>query len=152
MRLYRLCRAPHRALDGEGARLWGGRWNSPGLPVVYASTSLALAALEYLVHLSAEDVPADLVALTMELPDDVESERVALADLPVGWEQTPEPQGCKEIGDAWLRAGRTLALRVPAAPVPEEENVLLNPRHPDAAHVRVVAERPFFFDPRLPEP
>jgi len=149
VRLYRICRAAHRALDGEGARLWGGRWNSPGLPVVYASTSLALAALEYLVHVSVEDVPADLVALTIELPDETETETVTVAGLPPGWEQTPEPQACKDVGDAWLRAGRTLALRVPAAPVPEEENVLLDPRHPDAQSVRIVAERPFFFDPRL---
>ena len=151
MRLYRICRAAHRTLDGEGARLWGGRWNSLGLPVVYASTSLALAALEYLVHVSVEDVPADLVALTIELPDAAESETVNVAELPAGWERTPEPQVCKDVGDAWLDAGRTMALRVPAAPVPEEANVLLNPRHPAAGDVRVVAERPFFFDPRLLE-
>lgn len=149
MRLYRICRAPFRNLDGEGARLYGGRWNSPGHPVVYASSTLALAALEYLVHLEAEDVPSDLVALTIDVPDDVEIEAVDLAALPPGWQQTPEPLHCKALGDAWLQAGRALALRVPAAPVPEEANVLLNPGHPAFARVRLVAERPFFYDPRL---
>ena len=149
MRLYRLCRAPFRALDGEGARLYGGRWNSPGRPVVYASTTLSLAALEYLIHVDAADAPSDLVALTVELPDEVDVERVEAAGLPAGWEQAPEPQACKDIGDAWLVAGRALALRVPSAPIPEEENVLLDVRHPDAQRVRIVAERPFFYDPRL---
>ena len=149
MRLYRLCRAPFRALDGEGARLYGGRWNSPGRPVVYASETLALAALEYLVHIDPADVPADLVALTLDVPDDVAAEAVAAADLPPGWERGPESHVCQAIGDRWLREGQTPLLRVPAAPVPEEANVLLNPRHFDAARVRVAAERPFAFDPRL---
>ena len=117
--------------------------------MVYTSGTLALAAVEYLVHVDVEDVPTDLVALTIELLDDVEMETVEPAMLPAGWEQLPEPAACKALGDAWLRAGRTLALRVPAAPVPEEPNFLLDPRHPAASHVRVVAERAFFFDPRL---
>ncbi|HEU5303560.1 MAG TPA: RES family NAD+ phosphorylase, partial [Gemmatimonadales bacterium] len=60
-----------------------------------------------------------------------------------------EPPACKAIGDRWVREGRSLGLRVPAAPVPEEMNLLLNPQHRDARRVRTVAERPFFFDPRL---
>jgi RES domain-containing protein len=149
VRLYRICRAAHRDLDGEGARLYGGRWNSPGHPIVYTSTSLALAALEYLIHVDPEDVPGDLVALTIEVPDDLDVEMVDAASLPAGWERVPEPVACKDLGDAWVRRGETLALRVPPAPVPEEMNVLLNPRHPAARRVRVVAERRFFFDPRL---
>ena len=149
MRLYRICRAPFRALDGEGARLWGGRWNEPGRPVVYTSRSLSLAALEYLVHVDADLAPTDLVALTLELPDDVAVEIVDAASLPDGWMHTPEPAACRALGDAWLTAGRTVALQVPAAPVPEEWNVLLDPRHPDMARVAIVAERAFAFDPRL---
>lgn len=149
MYVYRLCRQGYRALDGEGARLYGGRWNSPGRPVVYTSTSLALAALEYLVHLDPEDVPADLMAQTIEIPDNIDLETVDLALLPAGWERVPEPPACKAIGDAWVNAARVLALRVPAAPVPEERNVLLNLRHPGAAQVSIVSERRFFYDPRL---
>lgn len=149
VRLYRICRAAYRDLDGEGGRLYGGRWNTPGRPVVYTSTALALAALEYLIHVDPQDVPTDLVALTIEVPDDVECEEIDAAALPAGWEQAPEPAACKDIGDAWRRAGRTLALRVPSAPIPEEMNVLLNPRHPSARRMQIVAERSFFFDPRL---
>ncbi len=150
MRLFRICRPAHRELDGEGARLYGGRWNTSGRPVVYPSTTLALAALEYLIHIDPEDAPADLIALTIEVPDDLDVETVDAASLPAGWAQAPEPLNCKAIGDAWVAAGRVLALRVPAAPIPEEANVLLNPRHPAAHRVQIVAERPFCYDPRLP--
>ena len=149
MRLYRICRAAHTALDGEGARLWGGRWNEPGRPVVYTSAALSLAALEYLVHVDPDLAPTDLVALTLELPDEVATETVDAAALPTDWAHAPEPAACRALGDAWLRAGRTVALRVPAAPVPEEWNVLLDPRHADMGRVTVVGERTFWFDPRL---
>jgi RES domain-containing protein len=149
VRLYRICRRAHRELDGEGARLYGGRWNTPGRAVVYTSSTMALAALEYLVHLDPRDVPSDLVAMTIEVPDDIPFETVEAATLPGGWEREPEPPACKAMGDAWVDAGRTLALRVPAAPIPEETNVLLNPRHSAAPRVRIVGQRPFFYDPRL---
>jgi len=69
--LYRLCKAAHVALDGEGARLWGGRWNSAGRPMVYAAATPSLAVLEVLVHLDlpAELLPDDLRLLTIEVPD-----------------------------------------------------------------------------------
>lgn len=149
MRLYRICRAPYRALDGEGARLYGGRWNSPGSPVVYASSSLALAALEYLVHLDPDHAPSDLIALTLDVPDTASADEVPGSALPVDWAQVADHPACVAAGDAWLSRGATLLLRVPAAPIPEEHNVLINPRHAEAAQVRIVAERPFAFDPRL---
>lgn len=149
MRCYRLCRAPFRAIDGEGARLYGGRWNRPGRPVVYTSGSLALAALEYLVHVDPADVPADLLALTLEVPDHLEVQALDAATLPSDWMHYAAPAACQSAGAAWLAAGETAMLRVPSAPVPEEWNLLLNPRHPDAAQMKVVAERPFVFDPRL---
>jgi RES domain-containing protein len=149
VRLYRICRAPYRALDGEGARLYGGRWNSPGSPVVYASSSLALAALEYLVHLDPDYAPADLIALALDVPDTASADEVPGSALPVGWAQVADHPACVAAGDAWLNRGATLLLRVPAAPIPDEHNVLINPRHAEAAQVRIVAERPFAFDPRL---
>lgn len=149
MRAYRLCRVAYPALDGEGARLYGGRWNAPGRVVIYTSATLALAALEYLVHVDPGDVPADLTALTIDVPDDVVGAAVAVAALPGGWERMPAPPPCRCIGDAWLREGVSLALPVPSALVPEELNVLLDPGHPAAHRLRVVAERPFSFDRRL---
>jgi RES domain-containing protein len=117
--------------------------------VVYASTTLALAALEYLIHVSPATAPSDLVALTIELPDDEPIERVESSDLPRGWARELESEACQAIGDAWADSVRSLVLLVPAAPVPEELNVLINPKHAAMASVRIVSERPFSFDPRL---
>ncbi|HEY0970814.1 MAG TPA: RES family NAD+ phosphorylase [Gemmatimonadales bacterium] len=151
MLLFRICRRPFRALDGEGARLYGGRWNEPGRPVVYLSTSIALAALEYLVHVDPDDAPDDLATLTVEVPDDATVETVDVTTLPGDWARASESATCREVGERWLRNGRALLLRVPSVLVPEESNVLLDPRHPDAERARVVGERPFVFDPRSME-
>ncbi len=149
MRVWRLARRAFQDLDGEGARQAGGRWNSEGIPVVYASTTLALAALEYLVHIEIADAPGDLMAMEIQVPDDAPVEEIAVADLPRGWNREKGNPACVEIGDRWVAEGRALALRVPSAIVPEEVNCLLNPAHPDADRVEVIQVREFAFDPRL---
>ena len=149
MHVYRICRAPYRALDGEGARRYGGRWNEPGVAVVYTASSLSLAALEGLVHLDPGEVPDDLLAQTIDVPDDVITQTVRVADLPSGWAQMVEHPACRALGTEWARAGATAGLRVPSAPVPDERNVLLNPAHPEFARIIVLAERAFTYDPRL---
>jgi RES domain-containing protein len=146
---FRLSRAPFDALDGEGARPYGGRWNSPGVAVVYAAASRALAALEYLANVDVADVPDDLVLLTIEVPDDALGERVDPASLPAGWARVPPAAASRGLGDAWAAARRSLVLQVPAVLVPEEDNVLLNPAHAGMADVRVASRRPFAFDERL---
>jgi RES domain-containing protein len=149
MLIYRLCRATHKSLDGEGARLAGGRWNSPGRSVVYTSSTLALAALEALVHFSPSLAPRDLVALTLDVPDDVGVEDARISRLPKHWFDHVDIPECRAIGDAWVGATSSALLRVPAAPVPREFNYLINPLHADAARVKVVDVESFRFDPRL---
>ncbi|MGH7584226.1 MAG: RES family NAD+ phosphorylase [Gemmatimonadales bacterium] len=145
---YRICRAAHRALDGEGARLYGGRWNSAGRAVIYLSGSRALAALELLVHLDSSEAPRDLVLIEVSFPDD-STDIVRPDSLPASWSRTPDHPACQARGDAWLDAAKQLALRVPAAPVAEEVNYLLNPAHPAFRRVRTRTQRRFTFDPRL---
>lgn len=149
MRVYRIARAAHHALDGDGARRYGGRWNTPGRPMIYTSGTLALSALEYLVHVEAETAPDDLIALTIHLPDTVAIEVVQANDLPSGWETGTDSAGCKAIGDEWLASARGLVLRVPSAPIPSEHNYLINPAAAGMARVKVTARRSFTFDPRL---
>ena len=149
MRVYRLCRSPFSALDGEGARLYGGRWNSVGGRVVYTSQSLALAALETLVHVGVDLVPTDLVALTIEIPDDLKWEDVDRTQLSAGWSDSADAAECRGVGDAWIARGRAAVLRVPAAPVPEEQNFLINAAHSEASRIRMLHSRPFRFDPRI---
>jgi RES domain-containing protein len=147
--VYRICREAYRALDGEGARVYGGRWNERGVAVVYTSSSLSLAALEGLVHLDPTEVPDDLVALTIQVPDDLSSTSITVTDLPADWAQVVEHPACVALGTQWAKAGGTAVLRVPSAPVPEDENILLNPAHAELSRVAVVGQRPYTYDPRL---
>lgn len=149
MRIWRVARERHTALDGEGARLYGARWSSEGVAVVYAAAHLSLAALEYLVHVDIEDVPDDLVAVEIDAPDDAGERVVETGDLPAPWRDTPAPPACRALGDEWAADGAALLLRVPSVLVPEESNVLLNPAHPRAGEARAVGSRPFAYDPRL---
>jgi RES domain-containing protein len=141
--VYRLCKAVHSALDGEGARLWGGRWNSAGRPMVYTAASPSLAVLEVLVHLDlpAELLPDDLRLLTIEIPDGVAMHR--LDPSPV------DDDDCRAAGDAFLDRSDILGLMVASVIVPQERNVLLNVRHHDMARVMVRDSVPFRLDPRL---
>lgn len=151
MIVYRLCKAVHAALDGEGARLWGGRWNSPGRPMVYAAASPSLAVLEVLVHLDlpAELIPDDMVLLTIKVPDDAVLEPIGDIRQSAQTQTDTDTDACRQAGDAFLEAGTALGLKVRSIVVPQETNLLLNVRHADMARVTIVASEPFAFDPRL---
>ena len=149
MRVFRICKKAHAAFDGEGARLHGGRWNRKGTAVVYASESLALAALELLVHAEPAVLPDDLVAVAADVPDTVRVESVAIRDLPRDWRRHPPPEALAERGSEWARAGRTAVLAGPSALVPRERNFLLNPAHPDFRKIRPHKPEPFALDARL---
>ena len=146
--LWRLTKAQYAAsaFDGEGARLYGGRWNSPGHAVVYLAGSLALAALEILVHVKSQRELEGYVKFRVQAPEDFVSE---VAALPPNWQQGRAPDETRAIGDAWLEAAETPLLRVPSAIIPEEHNYLLNPRHPRFGEVIMGKAEPFSFDLRL---
>jgi RES domain-containing protein len=135
------------AFGGEGARLYGGRFNLPGRAAVYASEHLSLAALELLVHLRPL-LPLPCVAFPVEWAG-IAVETLPPKALPPDWRAEPAPYSAAALGDAWLRTGRGAVLAVPSVIVPEERNFLLNPAHPDFAALRVGRPRPFSFDPRL---
>ena len=151
MVVWRITRRAHQALDGEGARLYGGRWSSEGRAVVYMSRSLSLAAHEYLVHVEPLVAPSDLVALEIELPDEAGlGATVESSHFPPGdWRAYPGPDWQAELGDLWLTDGTFLWLSVPSAIVPEEQNILINPAHSRMTAVRVKSTREFGFDKRL---
>ena len=151
MIVWRIARAPFQALDGEGARLNGGRWNSEGTAVVYASTTLSLAALEYLVHVEPLLAPSDLVAMELDVPDEAGvGAQVEPGQFPAGdWQAYPAPEWQAELGDMWVQDGTFLWLAVPSVVVPQEYNVLINPRHVRMVDIRVASVRSFSFDRRL---
>ena len=126
-----------------------GRWATKGRRVVYASGSLSLASLEFLVHVDRSLLPLDLVQLEIDVPDRIRVSDVDLRALPENWRVHPAPVALRAIGDAWLAEASTAVLRVPSAIISAESNMLLNPEHRDATRIKVVSERPFEYDARL---
>lgn len=148
--VWRLIKARYaaHAFDGEGARRYGGRWNSPGVAVAYAADSPASAILEVLVHLGRADILGAYVLVPADVPAEL-IEELAARDLPPDWRASPIPPATQAVGDAWARAGRSAVLAVPSAIVPHARNYLLNPAHPEFDRVAVGAPERFAFDPRL---
>ena len=147
--LWRIARRPY-ALDrlGIGARNTGGRWNSVGTAVIYTGRTIAVAALETFVHV-ASVVPPDLVLVRVTLPDRHAAETAAPRDLPAGWDAVPPGPASMHFGTRWAREHRSLVLYVPSALVPEEQNGVLNPDHPEFAGVTMTIARPFHYDRRM---
>lgn len=146
---WRIVKATHaaRAFSGEGAQRTGGRWNSPGVPVVYASEHKSLAVLEMLVHLDPWD-PVRYLTFQLEFAETL-VERWPADRLPSGWREEMPARATRLLGDAWARSSRTAILAVPSVIIPEETNYVLNPAHPDFKKITIGKPAPFTFDPRL---
>ncbi len=142
---YRVCRRIYARLDGDGARRVGGRWNSPGQPVVYMAQSVALAVLENLVHMSRQDYPTGYVVVAATIPDHV----LILDHTRFLSEDAPKKSWARQAGDAWLGSRESAVLRVPSAVVVGEWNYLINPKHLDFARITVDPPVALSFDERL---
>lgn len=136
------------AFTGEGARRFGGRWNSPGHPVIYTAESQALAALEILVHLDSEKLLRHYFAIPVTIPPQL-IERLSPSSLPKNWRAYPVPRSTRAIGDTWLARATSPVLQVPSVVIPSESNFLLNPAHPHFRKLRPGKPVPFLFDSRL---
>jgi RES domain-containing protein len=149
-RAWRIVKERHAsiALDGEGARMYGGRWNSPGVPVVYAADSRALATLEVLAGLGSATPLAAYLLIPLEFDQKLVASMEPTA-LPGGWNQSPPLPSSQQIGDAWVAGGTSPVLRVPSVLVPREFNYVFNPRHPGFSDIKVGRAEPRLFDPRL---
>ena len=151
MDVWRICRSKYEAsaFDGQGAEKTGGRWNYKGHAMVYSSENLSLAVLELFVHVSPDNIPADLVSIRGELPDSVSAEEIDKANLPNNWQTYPAPSELQSIGTDWLLSQSSVVLLVPSAINPLEKNILINPAHPEMKKLRVETGRSFRFDPRM---
>ena len=116
-------------MSGTGAKLFGGRWNSVGVPMLYLASSRALAALEVLAHLTSIQDPESFCITVFEVPDN-SIEEVEKYLLPKDWNTYPSPSSLKKIGDAFTKSNQSLLLKVPSAIVEDECNYLLNVNHP----------------------
>lgn len=144
---WRIDRKSYRAtaFTGEGARLYGGRWNSAGVPVIYTAEHKSLAMLEILVHLRKVK---DYELYSVKFDESLVQE-LAIQNLPANWDVEPPTSDTQELGDSWVMSASSAVLSVPSVVVPEEQNYILNPRHPDFKHIRIEGPFPCFFDPRL---
>ena len=118
------------AFSGEGARLYGGRWNSPSIAMVYTAGSVSLATLELLVHLDNTSVLTSFSICPVDFDDSL-VELLDPANLPPDWNQSPPPTSLRTIGDDWISRGSSVVLRVPSAVIENENNYLINPAHTD---------------------
>jgi RES domain-containing protein len=144
---YRIADSRRPIFDGSGAALHGGRWNSPGRPVIYCAETYAGALLEKLVHTNIGRIPRDQMYIEIVVPAEVTVEEVPPQELP-GWDSEDQVVSRKH-GDAWHDSGRTVVLVVPSVVVPLERNVLIHPQHPDARRIQVGKPQPVIWDERL---
>jgi RES domain-containing protein len=136
------------AFDGEGARLCGGRWNSVGVPMVYASEHQSLAALEIRVHIDKTRMRRLYKCFAFQFDEQL-MEVFRVGGLPKDWMQEPPPPSLQLLGDNWAKSGASVILAVPSVVIPKELNYLINPKHPDFAKLKIEKPTDFAFDQRL---
>ncbi len=146
MKVYRLSKMKYaKDLSGNGARIAGGRWNKKGIAIIYTSESRALCAVEVLVHMKPEAVPADYAITTIEIPD---NSIANLLKLPRNWNQFPYNKATQTVGENFIK-NDSLCLMVPSSVVRGEHNILINPNHTRKKDIKIIKVEPFTFDNRL---
>jgi len=135
---WRIVKQKHArsAFSGEGARLYGGRWNSPGTAMIYTAQSQSLAVLEVLVHLDSPELLEKYLFFEVVI-EAIFAEEFDPSRLPRNWRASPIPARLQAVGDEWVADGRSAVLRVPSVLVPAESSFLLNPRHPDFGKLQI---------------
>lgn len=151
MILYRIVMRRYLASTwtGYGAEIYGGRWNHKGHAAIYLASSVSLAMLETLVHIQDSSTLSEFELFQIEI-DDSNIMQLQPQDWPADWRTDPAPAATMDIGTEWLESQSSLGLLVPSTLVPSENNLLVNPRHPDFQTCLDSAKPlPFVFDPRL---
>lgn len=149
MLVYRISRTNHaNDLSGEGARLFGGRWNPVGVPCIYTSENRALAILEYSANVSLYDIPRSLSITIFQIPD-ASWKEFNEKELPGNWKQDPLPMETMQFGGELLEAKTDLVLKIPSAVLPQEYNYIINPLHPDMHFIKIIEVIDFVYDVRI---
>ena len=148
MIIYRLATEIYKKdLSGNGAKLYGGRWNSPGRAVLYTTENISLAVLEILVRADMQTIPLTYHLINIEIPDSMEALSISTSKLKTSWK---DDLGYTQwMGDEFIKFNKLLLLKVPSAVVDEENNYIINPAHADFKKVKISAVKKFMFDKRL---
>lgn len=148
MQLYRICKKKYaQDLSGEGAKLYGGRWNRPGVSALYTSQHRSLALLELIVHFTSKKALKNSYCfITLEVPSESIHE--------VSFDQIPEDflkinnRKLWELTDYYFFDLKALAIQVPSVLIKNEFNVILNPQHEKFKEVKPTSFEPAFIDER----
>lgn len=150
MRCYRITIMKYtQKLSGEGARLYGGRWNSEGHSLVYTAQTSSLAMLEMLVHINANSVGDNFCMMIIDVPDKLLAKPILVKDLPLHWDKNPHAYDTQRLGDEFILKAENVAIAVPSAVNTLEHNYLINDRHPSFSKVKIIDTLPLDFDRRL---
>lgn len=149
MKVFRLSRKKYaKTLSGVGAALFGNRWNSKGVEMVYTAESRALAMAEVAVHLSIARLPKDYMMLEIEIPESVSICQLKKR-LKKGWNDNPPSAISQDFGDTFIRDGECCVFKVPSAVVQGDFNYLINPYHNDFKKIKISSAVAFPFDTRM---
>jgi len=148
VQIYRIADERHPIWDGTGAALIGGRWNSPGKPVIYGSLSYSCAMLEILAHANIGRIPETHQYVIAEIPKGVSVETLEESTLPQGWD-SENSASARAVGDQWLLEARSVVLIIPSVIAKLDRNALINPLHPDAKKLIVADPQKVIWDKRL---
>lgn len=149
MHVWRLAKRKYSLLDGEGARLFGGRWNSKGKAVVYTAHSLSLGLLEQFVRIDPDNLPEDFASFKIEIPDTISTKTIEYNQFPKDWRNVERSTWFKEQGDTWLDKLESAVLIVPSVIIPQENHYLINPLHSDSKKIKIKEINDFSLDLRL---
>ncbi|HXR82930.1 MAG TPA: RES family NAD+ phosphorylase [Hanamia sp.] len=151
MELYRITqREFSEDLTGNGARLFGGRWNSEGFFALYTSSSRSLALLETLAHTPAKMLSVRVYHLiTLSVPDNLQTQKISVKNLQLDWDAADTRPFTQKLGDSFLAEKKYLVMEVPSVMMPEEINYVINPLHQDMKQVKLVSKRRIYFDKRI---
>lgn len=136
-------------LSGKGAELAGGRWNSKGNAVLYASQSRALCTAEISVHTPLGNIPRDYELVEILIPAGAKLKEIDASELPTDWKSIPHSHTTQELGNGFTLENKYLVFKVPSVIVPGEFNYLINPAHSLFNQLEIVSVEPFEFDQRL---
>ncbi|MDN3586279.1 RES family NAD+ phosphorylase [Pedobacter aquatilis] len=149
MILYRISNCTYaKDYSGTGAKLFGGRWNSVGVPLHYMASNRALAALEILANKNTILHSVNLCLTVFEVPGEL-VKQIELKDLPKNWKDYPAIPQLAKLGDAFAKQNEFLLLKVPSVLIEDEFNYLMNVNHPEVDKVKIIEVKPFMFDERL---
>ena len=137
------------SLSGKGAAIYGARWNSIGVEVIYAAANRSLAMAEVAVHFTLATLPKNFMMVTIHIPDEIEIFKIDHSILPANWNTFPHPHSTQQIGDQFIAENKYCVMQIPSVVTKGDYNLLINPKHPLFDSIQIIEVERFPFDSRV---